>query len=143
MSVNVALFLGMGGAGLTSAITAHDQGADVLMLEKASEAHAGGNTRVSMQGVWCPPNLEEALTYHRALNGRYPVPDEVFHSYHEYTTKSFEWLKKIADGKVNQQLSTGKGEYPEFPGALSSYICSSKEGYGYQRLWKVLKGNGQ
>jgi len=135
------VILGMGGAGLTSAITAHDQGADVLMLEKASEAHAGGNTRVSMQGVWCPPNLEEALIYHKALNGRYPVPDEVFRSYHEYTTKSFEWLKQLADGKINQQLSTGKGEYPEFPGAMSSYICSSKEGYGYQRLWKVLKGN--
>ncbi len=47
--------LGIGGAGLTSAIAARDLGADVLILEKASEAHAGGNTRVCMLGVWCPP----------------------------------------------------------------------------------------
>ena len=53
--------LGIGGAGLTSAIVARDLGADVLILEKASEAHAGGNTRVCMQGIWCPPNLDEAL----------------------------------------------------------------------------------
>ncbi len=75
--------LGIGGAGLTSAIAARDLGADVLILEKASEAHAGGNSRVSMQGVWCPPNLSEALTYQKALNGRFPVPDEVFQAYHE------------------------------------------------------------
>jgi 3-oxosteroid 1-dehydrogenase len=37
--------LGIGGAGLVSAITARDQGANVLIIEKASEAHAGGNTR--------------------------------------------------------------------------------------------------
>ena len=133
--------LGTGGAGLVSAISAYDQGADVIMLEKASEAHAGGNTRVCMQGVWCPPNLDEALTYQRALNGRFPVPEEVFQAYHQYNTKSFEWLKKLADGKVVQRLSTSKGEYPEFPGALSSYVCSSEEGYGYQRLWKMLKSN--
>ena len=95
--------LGIGGAGLTSAIAARDLGADVLILEKASEAHAGGNTRVCMQGVWCPPNLSEALTYQKALNGRYPVPDEVFQAYHEYTTKSFEWLKKICSGKISQR----------------------------------------
>ena len=35
--------LGIGGAGLMTAITARDQGADVLILEKAPEAHAGGN----------------------------------------------------------------------------------------------------
>ena len=40
--------LGIGGAGLTSAIAARDLGADVLILEKASEAHSGGNSRVSM-----------------------------------------------------------------------------------------------
>ena len=132
--------LGTGGAGLVAATAAHDLGADVLILEKASEAHSGGNTRVSMQGVWCPPNLSEAITYQRALNGRYPVPDEVFQAYHEYTTKSAEWLTKIA-GKIGHRLSSSKGEYPEFPGSMSSYVCSAEEGYGYQRLWKILQSN--
>jgi succinate dehydrogenase/fumarate reductase flavoprotein subunit len=131
--------LGSGGAGLVSAIAAHDQGADVLIFEKASEAHAGGNTRVCMQGVWCPPSLSEALIYQKALNGRYPVPEEVFQAYHEYTTKNPEWLKQISGGKINQRLSSTKGEYPEFPGSMSGYICSVEEGYGFSRLWKKLK----
>jgi succinate dehydrogenase/fumarate reductase flavoprotein subunit len=131
--------LGTGGAGLTAAITAHDLRGDVLMLEKASESHAGGNTRVSMQGAWCPPSLSEALTYQRALNDRYPVPEEVIQAYHEYTTKNAEWLKKIG-GQIAQRLSSSKGEYPEFPGAESTFVCSLEEGYGYQRLWKLLKG---
>ncbi len=50
--------LGTGGSGLMTAITAKDQGADVLILEKAPEAHAGGNTRVSGQGYWCPSDYE-------------------------------------------------------------------------------------
>ena len=49
--------LGTRGAGFVTAITAHDQGSDVLILEKASEPHSGGNTRVSGQGAWCPTNL--------------------------------------------------------------------------------------
>jgi hypothetical protein len=43
------VILGAGGAGLMIAITAQDKGADVLILEKAPEAHAGGNTGVSGQ----------------------------------------------------------------------------------------------
>ena len=35
--------LGTGAAGLVTAMTAHDQWADVLILEKAPEAHAGGD----------------------------------------------------------------------------------------------------
>src|SRR5512139_1830209 len=46
--------LGTGGAGLATAIVARDLGTDILMLEKAKESHAGGNSRVSMQGIWCP-----------------------------------------------------------------------------------------
>jgi succinate dehydrogenase/fumarate reductase flavoprotein subunit len=133
--------LGIGGAGLTSAIAARDLGADVLILEKASEAHSGGNSRVSMQGVWCPPNLDEALTYQRALNGRFPVPEEVFQAYHQYTTKSFEWLKKICSGKITQRSGAGgkQAEYPELPGSGSGSMCGSAEGWGYSRLWNMLK----
>ena len=61
--------------------------------------------------------IKKNLQLQEALNGRYPVPDEVVQKYHEYTT----------------------GEYPEFPGAESTYICSSEEGYGHQRLWKILR----
>ena len=41
--------LGFGFAGQSAAITAHDAGADVLVLEKESEALSGGNSRVCGQ----------------------------------------------------------------------------------------------
>ena len=41
-----ALMLEIGAEGLRTAITAHDKGSDVLILEKAPETHAGGNPRV-------------------------------------------------------------------------------------------------
>jgi hypothetical protein len=115
---------GIGGAGLTSAIAARDLGADVLILEKASEAHAGGNTRVCMQGVWCPPNLNEAVTYQKALNGQYPVPDEVFQAYYGYTTKSFEWLKKTCSGKIGHRAASNGAEFPELPGSEQRFACA-------------------
>ena len=87
--------LGTGGAGLATAIVARDLGTDVLMLEKAKESHAGGNSRVSMQGFWCPPDYNQAVIYQRALNDGFPVPDEVIEAYHQYTTKNPDWLRKI------------------------------------------------
>src|SRR3974390_2209814 len=60
--------LGIGAAGLITAITAYDQGADVLILEKAPEAHAGGNTRVSGQGYWCPADSNKAVEYQKAMS---------------------------------------------------------------------------
>ena len=69
--------LGIGAAGLMTAITAYDQGADVLILEKAPEAHAGGNTRVSGQGYWCPSDSNKAVEYQKAMSDGYPIPDDM------------------------------------------------------------------
>lgn len=53
--------IGFGGAGAAGAITAHDAGAEVLILEKS--ARGGGNTAVSGGGVLCPTNSEDAYKY--------------------------------------------------------------------------------
>ena len=44
--------VGYGFAGSAAEIAAHDAGAKVLLLEKASEADKGGNSRVSGQIVF-------------------------------------------------------------------------------------------
>ena len=70
--------LGTGGAAMSAAILAADQGAEVLMLEKSSEI--GGTTAFSGGVPWIPMNhyarelgiedsKEEALTYLRRLTG--------------------------------------------------------------------------
>ena len=53
--------IGFGGAGAASAISAHDAGAEVLVLEKSGVG--GGNTAVSGGGVLCPTNSEDAYKY--------------------------------------------------------------------------------
>jgi succinate dehydrogenase/fumarate reductase flavoprotein subunit len=68
--------LGSGGAGLTAAILAHDNGARAVVLERSDKV--GGTTAVSGGGVWVPLNghmadigasdtREEALAYCKAL----------------------------------------------------------------------------
>ena len=80
---------GSGGAGLTAAILAHDQGAKVVVLERSDKV--GGTTAVSGGGVWIPMNhhmgeidandsREEALAYCKRLTaGR--APDELVETF--------------------------------------------------------------
>ena len=55
------LVIGFGGAGAVTAVTAHDQGKKVLIVEKMPAA--GGNTAVSAGGFMCPDNIEKAYKY--------------------------------------------------------------------------------
>ena len=134
--------LGTGAAGLVTAITAHDQGTEVLILEKAPEPHSGGNTRVSGQGAWCPTNLSDIILYQKALSDGYPVPEDVIQVFHEYTVKNAEWLQKMGLEMRPPQGGRGpSGEYPEFPGSSGNASCSPAGGPGSERLWSALKDN--
>jgi len=113
------VILGTGGAGLVTAITACDLGADVLMLDKASEAHAGGNTKVSGQGSWCPTNFDDSVTYQKALNDGYPVSDDLILTFHKYTVTTAEWIEKMGG---TMRIAGSDGEFSEFPGASSTVI---------------------
>ena len=53
--------VGTGYAGQNAAIAARDAGADVLMLEKAPEQFAGGNSSVSGGGMRVSLNVPEAI----------------------------------------------------------------------------------
>ncbi len=129
--------LGIGGAGLVTAITARDNGADVLILEKAAEAHAGGNTRVSGQGYWCPSDFDNSVAYQNAMSDGYPIPDDVTRAFHQRSIHITEWLEKIG---ADMRTIPTKGEYPEFPGGAGN-VCWAEVGQGYQRLWLLLIDN--
>jgi succinate dehydrogenase/fumarate reductase flavoprotein subunit len=59
--------IGFGYAGACAAIAAHDSGAEVIILEKAPERFAGGNSRVSGGGMRIPLNLSDAIEYFKML----------------------------------------------------------------------------
>jgi succinate dehydrogenase/fumarate reductase flavoprotein subunit len=81
------VIVGSGGAALTAATLAHDQGAEVLVVEKADML--GGTTAVSGGGVWLPGNhkmaeagiddsRDDALAYvRRVAAGSEPDPDQL------------------------------------------------------------------
>ncbi|HEU0196642.1 MAG TPA: FAD-dependent oxidoreductase [Nevskiaceae bacterium] len=83
------IVVGAGGGGMTAALTAHEQGLSVLVIEK--DAVYGGTTAVSGGGVWIPCNEqmaglgipdteEEAMTYLRRLT-RGEVPEARLRAY--------------------------------------------------------------
>jgi succinate dehydrogenase/fumarate reductase flavoprotein subunit len=64
--------VGFGAAGVSTAVTAHELGAEVVVLEKAPEGQEGGNTRVAGQGYLNTSSAEDAIAYLTALRG--PTP---------------------------------------------------------------------
>ena len=63
------LVVGFGAAGATAAMTAHDLGAEVLVIDKAPAQFRGGNSRVSGQIVFWPNDVEKAKAYFCAMAG--------------------------------------------------------------------------
>ncbi len=117
--------MGSGAAGLSAATTAHDAGADVLVLEKASMI--GGTAGVSGGIIWAPLNRhaaaagiqdsrEEALLYVRRLTlGREPDPAlvEVFI---DNAHKALDYLED--NTPLDLMLSLAFTDYyADFPGA--------------------------
>ena len=52
--------VGFGAAGVAASVTAHDLGAEVVILEKAPDGQHGGNTRVAGQGYLSTSSAEDA-----------------------------------------------------------------------------------
>lgn len=61
--------VGFGAAGMAAAVTAHELGAKVVILEKAPEGEEGGNTRVAGQGYLNTSSVDSAIAYLTALCG--------------------------------------------------------------------------
>ena len=130
--------VGFGGAGAAAAITAHDAGATVLLLEKAPEEFAGGNTGVAGGDVYARQDVENAIAYLTALNGAYEVPAEHIEA----------WANKIAE---NLDFMTSMGvedawwkpweEFPELPGVVGSgsyFVGELQRGF---KLFEVYRSN--
>jgi len=127
--------VGAGFAAQAAAITAHDAGAEVLMLEKAPEEFQGGNSRVCGQGFLSPSSAiwDDYFQYLKAATAGqgFPVhPDEKFADetlrfYTEESAKNVEWFESLGATVIDDSTAMGGmlGNakwipfYPHFPGA--------------------------
>lgn len=115
--------IGMGMAGMTAAINAANEGANVLILEKAPEAEAGGNSRVCHQLYGTINNVEEGMKYYSAMRGNFTsTSDAVLRAYVEGMSKLDDYLVTLGANRdtitswVDCGIPTYEVEHPELPG---------------------------
>ena len=104
---------GSGGAGLTAAILAHDQGAKVVVLERSDKV--GGTTAVSGGGVWIPLNdhmgevdatdsRAEAIAYCKRLTAG-QAPDELVETFVDTGHQVVRYLEERTPVKLKATAS--------------------------------------
>tara|TARA_R110001606_G_scaffold12165_4_gene52338 strand:- start:16237 stop:16641 length:405 start_codon:yes stop_codon:yes gene_type:complete len=106
------VIIGYGGAGAVAAITAHDFGASVLVLEKMEadicdavgdvvEVKHTPNSRLSGGNIYSPSNPQDAYTYQKAMNKLYgidDVPEDMLRIWSKLVCENFEWLSHLEGG---------------------------------------------
>ncbi len=121
---------------MAAAVTAHDLGADVVILEKAPEGQEGGNTRVAGQGYLCTSSVEPAIEYLTALCGPYSVPEPMMRVWAEEMCQNNAWLSGLGcDPQEHQHPPVGI-EFPDLPGADCVHKFHDGPTYGYSNTWK-------
>lgn len=131
--------VGFGAAGVAAAVTAHDFGADVLILEKAPEGEEGGNTRVAGQGYLNTSSADKAAAYLTALCGPYTVAPEMIRVWAEEMCKNNEWLENLGGDPQEHQHQPVGIEFPDLPGSDSVHKFHDGPVYGYSNTWKMFE----
>ena len=129
--------LGYGGAGAVVAISAHDAGAKVIVVEKDE---GGGNTRLATLTFLCPVAGAAAIEHIRALSFD-TVEDEAIERYVEWTSTNVDFIGELG-GEV--QLCPPGATFPVLPGAeaMIRYRVKGKDGeFGGTSLWNLLSKN--
>jgi succinate dehydrogenase/fumarate reductase flavoprotein subunit len=142
--------VGYGGAGVCAAITAHDAGAKVLVLEKSpslaslgiknSEILAqqisggGGNSHICMGQFCSPKDAEGAAQYLYAGCGGNDAGGsltsmEICRAWAEEMVKNKAWAEEMGISFI----SVGnRSEFPQLPGYSSMYVYEAK---GHGQAW--------
>ena len=131
--------VGFGGAGAAAAITAHDLGASVVLLEKAPEGEEGGNTRIAGQGYLQVYDVDKAITYLNALCARHPVPPQMVRAWAEEVHGNNDWVSSIGGDPQEHQHQPEGIEFPELPGADCAHKFHNGDILGYSNTWKFFE----
>lgn len=111
--------IGYGAAGATAAITAHDAGAQVIVLEKQAIQTPISNSFMSSGIFICPNDTKKARQYMEALYrvnpGLYWTEPHTLRAWVEHTRQNKEWVARLG---VEPELFWRGGEH-ELPGVES------------------------
>lgn len=117
--------IGFGGAGANASMAAAEEGASVLLTEKAPEGHEGGNTRYCAQVILNYMDYDSGMAYVEKANEGYDTATpEILDFIVRGSMENPEWLKSL--GLSEMTMDYALGEYPEFPGADHAVIFTVK-----------------
>ena len=112
--------IGYGLAGTVAAITAHDKGASVLVLEKQSADSHCSCSSISGGVFLHSSDVDRTIEYMVALcrmdAQTYWTDLETIRAWAEYTAQNKNWLEALGG---NVEFFHKGGEYPQLPGADS------------------------
>ncbi|MFC2005902.1 FAD-dependent oxidoreductase [Chloroflexota bacterium] len=139
--------VGYGAAGATAAITAHDNGASVLLVEKMPAG--GGNSRVSGGNILIPESMEFAR-YLETLN--YGTTEkEIIEVFVESAMTHGDWIKELGGDftiyrplRVAYPMGSAGPSFPKVPNSklmVKYNIKGEPEEPPSKRLWDLLSGN--
>ena len=128
--------VGFGAAGVAAAVTAHDIGAEVVILEKAPEGEHGGNTSVAGQGYLNTTSVKDAAAYLTALCGPYAVPKAMVRVWAEEMCRNNQWLEGLGGDPQEHQHPPVGVEFPDLPGSDCVHKFHDGPTYGYSYTWK-------
>jgi succinate dehydrogenase/fumarate reductase flavoprotein subunit len=129
------IVLGYGAAGAVAAITAHDGGARVLVLEKQGLDNFMTASYMSGGGIVCPNDVKGAMLYMESL---YKVNDDLHWTdpdicrvWAQYTSENVRWIEGMG-GKLKFYRHSGEHNLPGVD-AIDVYHDADK-GPGLMRL---------
>ena len=143
------VIVGAGMAGLSTAITAADAGAKVLILEKLSQKYEGGNSKVCMQFIWAPKDVAEGTTYIKAMDCGMTEDEDIFKVMSEGLEENLKVLKDLGATLAPLSLAVAGIAFPELPGSdcYQAYAWSvngaDRETTGDGRLWQFMRDQVQ
>ncbi len=141
--------VGTGMAGLSTAVAAADAGAKVLLLEKLSQQYEGGNSKVCMQFIWAPKDVEKGIAYIKAMDCGMTEDEEIFKVMSEGLAENLQVLKNLGATLAPLPLAMADIAFPELPGSdcYQAYAWSvdgaSRGTTGDGRLWQFMRDQVQ
>jgi succinate dehydrogenase/fumarate reductase flavoprotein subunit len=119
--------LGLGDAGAVAAVTAHDEGAEVLVIEKQAAGDHRPNSRYAAGFFLVPQDVDGAVEYLSALyavNGELPlIEPDLIRTWAEETAANPDWLDRHGGKYLKLDI---RGEHPSLPGHESIRVYKAQ-----------------
>lgn len=158
--------VGFGGAGAVSSISAADEGAKVLLLEKAPLGDEGGNTRYCEQAILWFDDYDGGIEFMKSMTAGFETAtDEIIDYMVRGSIDNKDWLLSIGadavgspktaqeygfslEGEFGNWLSddaSSFAEYPEriMPGGNHAHVVNvgGESDNGRKLYWKLVREN--